>query len=46
MMWACMRGGIFRCMTDHGGRGNDPQADLQRDVRELREEIQKLRAAR
>ena len=46
MVWTFVRGGGVRCMTDHGSRGTDQHADLQRDVRELREEIQKLRTAR
>ena len=42
MMWAMMRGRGFMCLGGHGGGGHD----LQREVRELKQEVQELRAAR
>jgi hypothetical protein len=46
MMWAMMRGHGFMCMGGHDHRGHDPRADLQREIRELKQEVQELRASR
>jgi hypothetical protein len=46
MMRGMMGGRGFMCMGGHGQGGSAPGADVQREIRELREEVAKLRASR
>lgn len=45
VMMRAMGGGRFMCMGGHE-RGGDDVADLRREVRELREEVSRLKVAR
>ena len=36
----------FMCMGGHGQHASDEQAELRREIRELREEIKQLKATR
>ena len=45
MIWTMVRGGM-RCMGHHATPSEDRQAELQREVRQLREELKELRTAR
>jgi hypothetical protein len=45
VMMRTMSGGRFMCMGSHA-HGGDDVGDLRREVRELREEVSRLKAAR
>jgi hypothetical protein len=46
MMRAMGRGHGFMCMGGHRQAGSDPLTEIQRELRELREEVKQLRASR
>ena len=44
MIWAMMRGGHgLGCMGGHGRHGHEANVDVQREISELKKEIQQLR---
>ena len=45
IMWAMMGGRGIMSFGGHGHGSHDAQTDLQREIRELRQEVQQLRAA-
>lgn len=46
MIRAVSGGGRFMCMGGHGHGGADETSELRREVRELREELNRLKGAR